>query len=377
MPKHSRPGIPVGIIGATGTVGRQFIQLLEHHPWFTLRCVAASSRSAGQCLGDLLSSRHNMTVQQPEVARLRLYDAEKDIDKMANEACLVFSAVNLEKKATRRLEEHYAAAGVAVVSNNSAHRWTEDVPMVIPEINPDHLMLIHRQRNQRKWDRGLIAVKSNCSIQSYMPVLDAWRQFAPEKVIVSTYQAVSGAGKTVAQWPEMQDNVIPFIGGEEEKSEREPLKIWAQLDGDGLILPNRPVISATCVRVPVSDGHLAVAHVAFAQKPPRQALIEAIHSYPNPIANLNLPSAPSPYLQYCDEEDRPQTAVDRLAGRGMAVSVGRIREDSVLDYKFVALSHNTLRGAAGGAMLLAELLCAKGYVNDKPGTAQSCTAFFD
>jgi len=364
MHQTTQSRIPVGIIGATGTVGHQLIKRLEHHPWFKLSCVAASSRSAGSRLGDVLNQRHGFTLQSTALADLILLDAEQDIQAVAASVRLVFSAVNLEKAAVKLLEEHYAEAGVAVVSNNSAHRWTEDVPMVIPEVNPEHLKLIEWQRQRRQWERGLIAVKSNCSIQSYVPVLHAWQQFEPQQVITATYQAVSGAGKTVAQWPEMQDNVIPLIGGEEDKSEREPLRVWGTLGKEGLVLPDTPKISATCVRVPVSNGHLAVTHVSFKKKPTRQALIDAIRGYNNPIADLNLPSAPTPFLIYCDDEDRPQSKLDRHAGEGMAISVGRLRADSVLDYKFVALSHNTLRGAAGGGVLLAELLCAKGYLRD-------------
>ncbi len=358
--KNSRTRIPVGIIGATGTVGRQFLKLLSNHPWFQISCVAASARSEGKLLGKVYKERFNETLDD-DIAGLKLFNAVEDITQISGLATLVFSAITLSKDEIKKLEEDYAKAGIAVISNNSAHRWTDDIPMIIPEVNPHHCSLIDIQRENRGWTSGLIAVKSNCSIQSYVPVLEAWKKFIPEKVMVATYQAVSGAGKTLSDWPEMQDNVNPLIGGEEEKSELEPLKIWGDIIGRGIRSAELPTISTTCVRVPVSDGHMAVTHVSFASKPSKEELIEALLKFRNPLRDLELPSAPSPFLIYFNEEDRPQTALDRMAGNGMAITVGRIREDSVLDYKFVALSHNTLRGAAGGGVLLAELLHKKGY----------------
>ena len=364
MHTPSHAPIPVGIVGITGTVGRQFLSLLENHPWFQVRCVAASARSAGRFLGEALKARGIAPPQNEALAGLKILDAARDIETLARETRMVFSAVSLDKAETRKLEEAYAAAGLAVISNNSAHRWTDDVPMIIPEVNPEHAALVDVQRRRRGWKNGLIAVKSNCSIQSYVPVLHAWKAFDPERVMVATYQAVSGAGRTLADWPEMRDNVIPLIGGgEEEKSEREPLKVWGAVGSQGIVLAQGPMISATCIRVPVSDGHLAVTHVAFKRKPEREALIDALNQFRNPLDGLDLPSAPSPFLVYREEADRPQTALDRDAGSGMAVTVGRLREDTILDYKFVALSHNTLRGAAGGAVLMAELLTKKGYVS--------------
>jgi aspartate-semialdehyde dehydrogenase len=363
MKNTSDKKIPVGILGATGMVGQRFISLLVNHPWFEIVCVAASERSAGKNYAEAVAKRWTQSEPIPNsIIALEVLAVEADQKKIAEKTAFVFSAVSLEKAKVREIENQYGRMGIPVVSCNSAHRWTEDVPMIIPEINPHHTALIDIQRKNRKWDSGLIAVKPNCSIQSYVPVLEAWKPFEPEKVIVATYQAVSGAGKTLPTWPEMEDNVIPFIGGEEKKSEDEPLKIWGILENGQLKLANKPRISSTCIRIPVTDGHMAVVHVLFKQKPSKKELLNAIHHFKNPIGDLGLPSSPEKFIQYFEEEDRPQTALDRDLGNGMGISVGRLRQDAILDWKFVALSHNTVRGAAGGALLVAELLAKKGYI---------------
>lgn len=327
--------IPVGVLGVTGTVGQRFIALLKNHPWFEVKVVAASPRSAGKKIA-------NLTVQV----------VEKDMNKIAQKVRLVFSALDMKKQDIRRIENAYATLGVAVVSNNSAHRWTKDVPMIIPEINPEHLKLIKLQQKKRGWKKGFIVVKPNCSIQSYVPLLTPLLKFNPKKVIVTTLQAVSGAGKTLAGWPEIQENVIPYIEGEEEKSEKEPAKIW---DNKG------PKISATCIRVPLKDGHMVSVNVSFTKKPKLKQIISAWQNF-NPLKELNLPSAPDPFITIFKDMDRPQTRLDRNVGNGMGISVGRLRENSTLDFSFVGLSHNTIRGAAGGAILTAELLVKKGYI---------------
>jgi aspartate-semialdehyde dehydrogenase len=355
--------IRVGIVGATGMVGQRFISLLEGHPWFTVTAVAASKNSAGKPYREAVEGRWKMmTPVPPSVADLPVYAAEEGIENMKAAADFVFCAVDMDKPATKALEEAYAAAGVPVVSANSANRWTEDVPMLMPEVNPEHVAMIDIQRKKRGWERGFIAVKPNCSIQSYVPILSAWKAFEPERVIVTTFQAISGAGKDFKSWPEMVDNVIPLIGGEEEKSEKEPMKIWATMDTGTFVIPSTPSISATCIRVPVTDGHMASVSVSFKTKPSKDELIAAIRNFKNPLAGLGLPSAPEPFITYFDEENRPQTGVDRDLGKGMGISAGRLREDPILGWKFVALSHNTIRGAAGGAILTAELLAAKGYL---------------
>ncbi len=355
--------IPVGVIGATGTVGKVFVSRLHDHPWFDLVSLAASSLSAGKPYGKALADKGTAAVDIPgSLADLPLLDAVKDVQKITSEADIIFSALSMPKPEVRRLEEEYAAAGAAVISNNSAHRWTEDVPIILPEVNPQHSALIDIQRKRRNWTKGLIAVKPNCSIQSYVPVLEAMKKFTPLRVIVATYQAVSGAGKSMESWPEMRDNVIPYIPGEEEKSEREPLKVWGILEDDGIKLSALPLISTTCVRVPVSEGHLAVVHVAFEKETSFEELRECLENYPNPIADLNLPSAPKKFIRYIDGDDRPQTAVDRETERGMSITVGRLRPDTILGWKFVALSHNTRRGAAGGGILMAELLVKQGFI---------------
>ena len=355
--------IPVGILGATGMVGQRFVSLLENHPWFEIVCVAASSRSAGKTYEEAVKDRWTLSTPIPEAIRqLRIYEVEKDKETIANQIGLAFSAVSLDKARVREVEIDYAAAGIPVVSNNSAHRWTEDVPMFIPEVNPDHVALIDIQRKNRNWTKGLIAVKPNCSVQSYVPVLEALKSFEPEEVVVSTYQAISGAGKTFTSFPEMKDNIIPYIGGEEKKSEDEPMKIWGKVRNGKLELATKPVTSSTCVRVPVTDGHMASVHVRFGKKPTEQEIIDSIQLFKDPLKELQLPSSPERFLHYFKEEDRPQTALDRDLGNGMSISVGRFREDNVMDWKFIALSHNTLRGAAGGGVLMAELLFKKGYI---------------
>jgi aspartate-semialdehyde dehydrogenase len=359
----NRKKIPVAVLGATGMVGQRFVALLADHPWFELKVVAASARSAGRSYAEAVAGRWTQTVPiPPTVAGMTVLEVEKDDKAIAGSVALAFSAVAMDKARIRAFEERYAGMDVAVVSNNSAHRWTEDVPMMIPEINPQHADLIAIQRKNRGWKRGLIVVKSNCSIQSYVPVLHALNAFEPERVIVCTQQAISGAGKTFESWPEMRDNVIPYIGGEEKKSEDEPLRVWGEIRNGKIELAKKPVISATCIRVPVTDGHMASVNVAFAKPASREALIAAIKGFQNPVADLKLPSSPPEFLKYFDEDDRPQTKLDRDLGNGMTITVGRLREDSILGWKFIALSHNTLRGAAGGAVLTAEFLAAKGLV---------------
>lgn len=354
--------IKVGILGATGSVGQRFVTLLENHPWFEVVIVAASPRSAGKSYQEAVQGRWALKEAIPEyVKSMTVLEVQADMEKIAGEVQLVFSALDMDKEEIKQIEESYAKLNLAVVSNNSAHRWTEDVPMILPEINPGHLELINTQRKNRGWDKGLIVVKPNCSIQSYVPMLTPLQKFNIQKVLVTTFQAVSGAGKTMKSWPEMEDNEIPFIGGEEDKSEREPLKIWGEFQEGGIKLSEGPVISATCVRAPVSDGHLASVSVSFAEKPTKEQIIEAWRSF-NPLADLNLPSAPHPFITYFEQEDRPQTALDRDLGGGMGIGVGRLREDTILDFKFVGLSHNTIRGAAGGSILTAELLKEKGFI---------------
>ncbi len=355
--------IPVAVLGATGMVGQRFVELLHTHPWFEITVVAASPRSAGRTYREAVGSRWALeSVIPPRITRMKMLAVESDIDDICNKVRLAFCALDMEKDSIIRIEESYAARGVFIVSNNSAHRWTPDVPMILPEINPHHLDVIRSQRKKRGWTTGGIIVKSNCSIQSYVPVLQAVKKFRPESITVTSMQAISGAGKTFRQWPEMIDNVIPYIGGEEEKSEREPLKVWGTVV-DGVIRPaTAPVISATCVRVAVSNGHMASVSVRCANKTTVAGIVSAISAYKSPIAHLRLPSSPKKFITYFQENDRPQSRLDRDRENGMGISVGRVRKDTVLDFKFVALSHNTIRGAAGGAVLAAELLKAKGYL---------------
>jgi aspartate-semialdehyde dehydrogenase len=359
--------LKVGILGATGMVGQRFIALLHNHPWFEVVSVAASPRSAGKLYEEAVRDRWAMKELIPEdVKTLTVRSVEDEMSVVVQEVDFVFSALDLEKEEIRRIEEAYAAADVPVVSNNSAHRWTEDVPMIIPEVNEHHTDLIKLQQKKRGWNKGFIAVKPNCSIQSYVMVLNALTKWDPKDVHVTSLQAISGAGKTFETWPEMVDNVIPYIGGEEEKSEKEPMKIWGSVDTNtnSVVQVNKPTIAATCIRVPVTDGHMASVSVSFEEKPTKYEIIQAVQEYENPIVQYNLPSAPSPAITYYEEDDRPQTKLDRSLHTGMGVSMGRLRQDVFFDWRFIALSHNTVRGAAGGAVLVAELLKAKGFLAD-------------
>jgi aspartate-semialdehyde dehydrogenase len=352
----------VGILGATGMVGQRFISLLENHPWFEVVLVAASPRSAGKKYIDAVGERWKMTTPMPEGVKELVVKDVNEVEAISKEVDFVFSAVDMTKDEIRAIEEKYAKAEVPVVSNNSAHRWTPDVPMVVPEINAEHMKVIEDQKKRLGTTKGFIAVKPNCSIQSYAPVLTAWMEFEPYEVIVSTYQAISGAGKTFKDWPEMVGNIIPYIGGEEEKSEKEPLRIWGKVE-DGVIKPADFIkITSQCIRVPVLNGHTATVFVKFKKQPTKEQLIEKLVNFKGLPQELNLPSAPKQFIQYLEEDNRPQVGLDVDYEHGMGVSVGRIREDSIYDWKFVGLSHNTIRGAAGGAILCAELLKAQGYL---------------
>ena len=356
----------VGIIGGTGMVGQRFVTLMENHPWFQLKVIAASSRSAGKTYEEAVGARWAMTTPMPEEAKkIVVMDATADIEKIAAQVDFVFSAVDMKKEEIKALEEAYAKCECPVISNNSAHRWTDDVPMVIPEINADHIKVIDDQRKRLGTKRGFIAVKSNCSIQSYVPALSPLRQFGIEKILVCTYQAISGAGKTFETWPEMVDNLIPYIGGEEEKSEQEPLKVWGKVENGVVVKADAPSITAQCLRVPVSNGHTAAVFVTFKNKPTMEQMKQIWADFKGRAQELELPTAPKQFLNYFEEDNRPQAKLDRDLEGGMAVSVGRLRPDTQYDYKFVSLSHNTLRGAAGGGVLLAELLCAEGYIDHK------------
>lgn len=356
----------VGIIGGTGMVGQRFVTLMENHPWFQLKVIAASSRSAGKTYEDAVGTRWAMDTSMPEEAKnIVVLDATADIEKIASQVDFVFSAVDMKKDEIKALEEAYAKCECPVVSNNSAHRWTDDVPMVIPEINPEHIKVIDDQRKRLGTKRGFIAVKSNCSIQSYVPALSPLRSFGIEKILVCTYQAISGAGKTFDTWPEMVDNLIPYIGGEEEKSEQEPLKVWGKVENGVIKTADGPAITAQCLRVPVSNGHTAAVFVSFDKKPSMEQMKQIWADFKGRAQELDLPTAPKQFLNYFEEDNRPQAKLDRDMEGGMAVSIGRLRPDTQYDYKFVSLSHNTLRGAAGGAVLLAELLCAEGYIDNK------------
>ena len=356
----------VGIIGGTGMVGQRFVTLMENHPWFQLTAIAASPRSAGKTYEEAVANRWAMNTPIPEEAKgLIVLDAQADVEQIAALVDFVFCAVDMKKEDIRALEETYAKAECPVVSNNSAHRWTEDVPMVVPEMNPEHLEVIAAQRARLGTKRGFIAVKSNCSIQSYAPALHPLMEYGVEKVLVCTYQAISGAGKTFERWPEMVDNLIPYIGGEEEKSEQEPLKVWGKVEDGKIVKAASPAITAQCLRVPVSDGHTAAVFVSFTNKPSMEEIKAKWAAFRGRAQELELPSAPKQFLHYFEEPDRPQAKLDRELEGGMAVSLGRLRPDSQYDYKFVGLAHNTLRGAAGGAVLLAELLCAEGYIDHK------------
>ena len=355
----------VGILGATGMVGQRFISLLEDHPWFQVVTVAASARSAGKTYEEAVGDRWKMTSPMPEAVKKLVVMNVAEVEKVASTVDFVFSAVDMTKDEIRAIEEEYAKTETPVVSNNSAHRWTPDVPMVIPEINPEHFAVIPFQRKRLGTTRGFVAVKPNCSIQSYTPALTAWKEFEPYEVVATTYQAISGAGKTFKDWPEMAENIIPYIGGEEEKSEQEPLRIWGTLEGGVIVKAKEPVITCQCIRVPVLNGHTAAVFVKFRKKPSKEQLIEKLVSFKGLPQELNLPSAPEQFIQYMEEDDRPQVTLDVDFGKGMGVSIGRLREDTVYDWKFVGLSHNTVRGAAGGAVLCAELLTEQGYITHK------------
>ena len=362
---HKMSKLKVGILGGTGMVGQRFISLLENHPWFEVTTIAASPRSAGKTYEDAVGDRWKMTTPMPEAVKKIVVMNVNEVEAVASKVDFVFSAVDMSKDEIRAIEEAYAKTETPVVSNNSAHRWTPDVPMVVPEINPEHMSVIEFQKKRLGTKRGFIAVKPNCSIQSYAPVLTAWKEFEPYEVVATTYQAISGAGKTFKDWPEMVGNVIPFISGEEEKSEKEPLRIWGKIE-DGVIVPaTSPVITCQCIRVPVLNGHTAAVFVKFRKKATKEELIDRIVNFKGVPQELDLPSAPKQFIRYMEEDNRPQVALDVDYENGMGVSVGRIREDSVYDWKFVGLSHNTVRGAAGGAVLCAELLKAQGYIEAK------------
>ncbi len=357
--------LKVGILGATGMVGQRFISLLADHPWFEVTTLAASPRSAGKTYEDAVGGRWKMDTPMPEAVRKIAVMNVNEVEKVAAGVDFLFSAVDMTKDEIKRIEEAYAKTETPVVSNNSAHRWTPDVPMVVPEINPEHFEVIEFQKKRLGTKRGFIAVKPNCSIQSYAPVLTAWKEFEPYEVVATTYQAISGAGKTFKDWPEMIENIIPYIGGEEEKSEMEPLRLWGKLE-DGVIKPaTSPVITCQCIRVPVLNGHTAAVFVKFRKKPTKEQLIQKLAEFKGLPQELGLPSAPKQFIRYMEEDNRPQVKLDVDYERGMGVSVGRIREDKVYDFKFVGLSHNTVRGAAGGAVLCAETLAAKGYIKAK------------
>ncbi len=354
----------VGIVGATGMVGQRFITLLNDHPWFDITALAASGRSAGKSYQEAVGDRWAMTTEIPEqVKNMPVYDAEMQKEEIAQMVDFVFCAVNMPKAEILALEEAYAKLECPVVSNNSANRKTDDVPMVVPELNADHIDIIPAQRKRLGTKRGFIAVKSNCSLQSYVPAIYPLNEFEPERVLVCTYQAISGAGKTFERWPEMVDNVIPYIGGEEEKSEQEPLKIWGTIQGDKIVNATSPAFTAQCIRVPVTDGHSAAVFVDFKKKPTKEQILVIWEQFKGPAQDLELPSAPKQFLHYFTEDNMPQIKLHRNLENGMAISIGRLREDTQYQYKFVCMSHNTLRGAAGGAVLLAELLCAKGYMD--------------
>lgn len=352
----------VGVIGATGMVGQRFLLLLENHPWFNVTCLAASSSSAGKKYKDAVRRWHMSAPMPAKYADMEVFDASADREKIAKSVDFCFCAVNMKKDEIKQLEYAYAKLECPIVSNNSAHRFTPDVPMVIPEINSAHLEVIQAQRRRLGTERGFIAVKSNCSLQSYVPLLHPLKKFGIKRVAVTTYQAISGAGKTFETMPEIIDNIIPYIGGEEEKSEQEPLKIWGEVKGGEIVPADGPDITAQCLRVPVSDGHTAAVFVSFENKPTKEEILKAWAEYSGEPQALGLPSAPKQFIHYFEEADRPQAKLDRMVENGMAVCAGRLREDKIFDYKFIGLSHNTLRGAAGGAVLLAELLAAKKYI---------------
>ena len=359
----------VGILGGTGMVGQRFISLLENHPWFEVTTIAASPRSAGKTYDEAIGGRWKMTTPMPEAVKKIIVQDVSDVKNVASSVDFVFSAVDMTKDEIKKIEEEYAKTETPVVSNNSAHRWTPDVPMVVPELNPEHLEVIESQKKRLGTTRGFIAVKPNCSIQSYTPALHALKKagYEPKTVVATTYQAISGAGKNFKDWPEMEHNIIPFIGGEEEKSEQEPLRIWGHIENGEIVKAEGPVITTQCIRVPVLDGHTAAVFVTFEEgkKPSKEEIIKVWREYSGVPQELKLPSAPEHFIQYLEDDNRPQVALDVNYENGFGVSMGRLREDTVFDYKFVGLSHNTVRGAAGGAVLTAELLTAKKYITAK------------
>jgi len=355
----------VGILGATGMVGQRFISLLENHPWFEVVTLAASPRSAGKTYEEAVGGRWKMDTPMPEAVKKLVVMNVNDVEHVASTVDFVFSAVDMSKDEIKAIEEAYAKTETSVVSNNSAHRWTPDVPMVVPEINPEHFDVIEFQKKRLGTKRGFIAVKPNCSIQSYAPVLTAWKEFEPYEVVATTYQAISGAGKTFKDWPEMEGNIIPFIGGEEEKSEQEPLRIWGKIENGVIVKATEPKITCQCIRVPVLNGHTAAVFVKFRKKPTKEQLIEKLENFKGLPQELNLPSAPKQFIRYMTEDNRPQVTLDVNYENGMGINVGRLREDTIYDWKFVGLSHNTVRGAAGGAVLCAETLVAKKYISAK------------
>lgn len=357
--------LKVGIVGGTGMVGQKFITLLHDHPWFEIICIAASPRSAGKTYYEAIGNRWAQEMEIPEWIGTMIVKSADDVETISKDVDFIFCAVDMKKKEIKALEERYARNHVPVVSNNSAHRWTKDVPMVIPEVNDDHIRIIDEQRKRLGTKTGFIAVKPNCSIQSYVPVFQALKEFGPKEAVICTYQAISGAGKTFETWPEMVDNVIPYIGGEEEKSELEPLKIFGHIKNHEIVNATEPIISAQCIRVPVADGHMAAVSMKFHKKPSLEVMIDKINGYSGKPQTLQLPSAPKQFMKYMTDENRPQTNIDRDYEKGMGVTVGRLREDHIYDYKFVCLAHNTLRGAAGGAVLIAELLKAEGYITKR------------
>ena len=357
--------LKVGILGGTGMVGQRFISLLENHPWFEVTTIAASPRSAGKTYEEAVGGRWKMQKPMPEAVKNIVVKNVNDIEAVSSEVDFVFSAVDMTKEEIKKIEEDYAKTETPVVSNNSAHRWTPDVPMIVPEVNPEHLEVIESQKKRLGTKRGFICVKPNCSIQSYAPALTAWRKFEPTLVVATTYQAISGAGKTFKDWPEMEHNIIPYIGGEEEKSEQEPLRIWGKIEDGVIKKAEGPLITTQCIRVPVEDGHTAAVFVNFKKKPTKEEIIDRWNNFSGEPQKLNLPSAPKQFIRYMEEDNRPQVALDVNYENGMGVSIGRLREDTVYDWKFVGLSHNTVRGAAGGAVLCAETLKAKGYIQAK------------
>jgi aspartate-semialdehyde dehydrogenase len=357
--------LKAAIIGGTGMVGQRFIALLENHPWFEVGAIAASAASADKSYEEAVDGRWKLTIPLPQsVKRIPVQDASR-VEEVTSCVDLIFCAVDMKKDEIRALEEAYARTGTPVISNNSAHRWTPDVPMVIPEVNPRHIEIIASQRRRLGTKTGFIAVKPNCSIQSYVPAVHAVMEYQPLKIVACTYQAISGAGKTFEEWPEMIDNVIPYIGGEEEKSEQEPLRIWGTISDGAIVKAAAPLITTQCVRVPVSDGHLAAVFITFGKKPSKEEILERWKSFRGRPQELGLPSAPKQFIRYFEEADRPQTKLERDFENGMGITTGRLREDTLHDYKFVCLSHNTVRGAAGGGVLIAELLKAEGYIQHK------------